>query len=63
VKLASDTQLTDDSAVLVLRDEQTATDDRKLTVYAHGDGIRIDGWDLGDGVQAAHGDAEIDCTA
>jgi hypothetical protein len=52
VKLASDTQLTDDSAVLVLRDEKTPTDIRRLTVEARDGGIHIEGWDLGDGVGA-----------
>jgi|MudIll2142460700_1097286.scaffolds.fasta_scaffold04173_6 hypothetical protein len=47
---------------IVLRDEQTATDVRQLTVYDHAGGLRLDGWDLGDATAAAHGDREYEWT-
>ena len=47
---------------IVLRDEKTATDIRRLTVYDHEGGLRLDGWDLGDGVQAAFGAREYEWT-
>ena len=47
---------------IVLRDEKTATDIRRLIVYDHAGGLRLDGWDLGDGVQAAFGAREYEWT-
>jgi hypothetical protein len=47
---------------IVLRDEKTATDIRRLTVESTDGGIRISGWDLGDGVRAFHGGSEYEWT-
>lgn len=47
---------------LVLRDEKTPTDRRRLTVHDHDGGLRLDGWDLGDAVERAHGDREYEWT-
>ena len=43
---------------IVLRDERTPTDSRRLTVYDHAGGVRLDGWDHGDLVERVHGDRE-----
>jgi len=45
---------------IVLRDEKTDTDIRRLSVYDHDGGIRIDGWDLGDQVEKYKGDREYE---
>ena len=45
---------------IVLRDEKTERDSRKLTVYDHEGGVRLDGWDLGDLVEQCHGDREYE---
>lgn len=47
---------------IVLRDERTATDVRRLVVYEHEGGIRLDGWDLGAGVEAIKGCSEYEWT-
>lgn len=45
---------------IVLRDERTATDTRRLTVYDHDGGVRLDGWDRGDLVEQYQGDREYE---
>jgi hypothetical protein len=45
---------------IVLRDEKAPHDIRRLTVYDHEGGIRLDGWDLGDGVEAIKGCREYE---
>jgi hypothetical protein len=47
---------------IVLRDEKTPTDIRRLVVVPHEGGIRLDGWDLGDGVEAHFGSREYEWT-
>ena len=47
---------------IVLRDERTPTDRRRLVVYEHAGGIRLDGWDLGDEVARIKGDREYEWT-
>jgi hypothetical protein len=51
-----------DMPEIVLRDEKTATDIRRLIVQDHEGGLRLDGWDLGDGVQAVYGSREYEWT-
>lgn len=47
---------------IVLRDQHTATEIRRLVVISHEGGIRLDGWDLGDGVAAFWGAREYEWT-
>jgi len=47
---------------IVLRDEKTPSDIRRLTVYDHEGGLRLDGWDLGDGVEQFYGSREYEWT-
>jgi hypothetical protein len=47
---------------IVLRDEKSATNIRRLVVCEHEGGIRLDGWDLGDGVAAIKGVREYEWT-
>ena len=60
--LASDTHINDDFAVpkIVLRDEKTEGDARRLTVYDHEGGVRLDGWDYGDLVEKYQGGREYE---
>jgi hypothetical protein len=45
---------------IVLRNERTPSDIRRLVVLDHEGGIRLDGWDLGDGVEAIKGVREYE---
>src|SRR5690242_11564593 len=47
---------------IVLRNERTPTDIRRLVVHDHEGGIRLDGWDLGDGVAEIKGCREYEWT-
>lgn len=44
----------------MLRDERTPTDRHTLTVERRGDGLRIDGWELGEICARVHGDREYE---
>lgn len=45
---------------IVLRDSKTETDSRRLTVYEHEGGVRLDGWDYGDLVEKYQGGREYE---
>jgi hypothetical protein len=45
---------------IVLRSETTPTDRRELSVYNTAEGIRVDGWDMGDEVERLKGAREYE---